>query len=72
MTKSELKKELSSRYPIPFIEMLDQCGIVKELKTSIDEGCILARPAMLADVDKQFPLYEELYRKLLEISYMWR
>ena len=65
MTKSELKKELSSRYPKPFVEMLDQSGIVSGLKKADEIGAVFVRPAVLAEVDELLASLQRELRKFL-------
>lgn len=72
MKKTEIKKEMSSRYPKPFVEMLDQAGIINRLKQSDEEGAILVRPALLSDVNKLLPLYEDLNGKICELAFTWQ
>lgn len=68
ITKAEIKKELLREFPKTFVELLNEAGIIDELKNSRNEHIIFWESCLRAEIDPVYEKYNEVLGRLHELA----
>ena len=68
ITKAEIKKELLKEFPKTFVELLNEAGIIDELKQIRNEHAIFWEPCLRAEIAPVYEKYNEILGRLHELT----